>query len=90
MMKIMPKVIFSKSFEKDLRKLIRKNYRLKNSVEKLFKQIRLDINHPSLRLHKIPPSYWSVTVESNLRIIFLWKKDVFYLIKIGNHDKVYK
>lgn len=84
------KLILSKRFRRDLEKLLNSRPQLKSKVSKSLKFLQKDINHPSLRLHKLSgTNNWSISVTRNIRIIFHWEGNNLYLLRIGTHDEVY-
>jgi mRNA-degrading endonuclease YafQ of YafQ-DinJ toxin-antitoxin module len=48
----MNQLILSSAFQRQLRRLVKKNPQLKDKVAKIFKLLVKDISHSSLRLHK--------------------------------------
>lgn len=80
----------SKSFDTDLRKLLRKNPSLTPKVAKALKLLQGSPNHPSLRLHKLGNrDKYSISVDMKIRIIVYFESEYIFLLKIGNHDEVY-
>ena len=77
-------------FDKKLSKKLKKNPKLKNKVGKQLKLLQQNINHPSLRVHKLKGkrideySFW---IEGNLRITFQVIKDACLLTDIITHDE---
>jgi len=83
-------LVLSSHFEKELRKLFKKNPEIKVKVNKTLGLMQTDLNYSSLRLHKLSgTNIWSVSVDMTLRIIFYWEKNSLYLIDIGKYDDVY-
>lgn len=83
-------LVTSSSFEKDLRKYLKKNSLYKIKVSKCLGLMLENIYHPSLRLHKlIGHENYSVSVDMKIRIIFRLEKDNIFLLRIGNHRQVY-
>jgi len=66
-----------------------------NRYKRILLKIELfktDINNPSLKVHKLKGkygSYWSFSVEGDLRIIYIYK-DRITLVDIGTHGEVYR
>lgn len=86
------KVFPSSYFLKKSKKLFKKRPYLKNKVELKLKTFVITPNHPSLGLHKLKGELreaWGITVESNLRIIFVYVSEGVLLVSIGSHDEVY-
>ena len=86
----MNEIILSAAFERQLKKVCRQNFQLKIKINKIFNLLLVDINHPSLKLHKLSgENNWSVLVTSDIRIVLHWVKDRIFLLRIGSHDEVY-
>ncbi|MEO1928314.1 MAG: type II toxin-antitoxin system RelE/ParE family toxin [Nautiliaceae bacterium] len=88
------KIITTDKFMKKLAKLIKKNPELKPKIAKTLKLFENDINHPSLRFHKLKGELsdkYSVSVDMNYRIIleFIVTEKGVILLDIGSHDEVY-
>ncbi len=79
----------SVNFKQELERLLRKNPNQIKKVEKCLSLMRVDINHPSLRLHKLNKRNYSVSVDMKIRIIVGIDGKYIHLLKIGNHDEVY-
>ena len=88
----MKKIDFSSPFKKSFKKVISKNPDVPFIViQKLF-LLSQDINHPSLKMHKLKgqlSDYYAISIEYDLRIIFEISSDKIILINIGTHDEVY-
>jgi len=88
----MKKIEFSSSFKKSFKKTVSKNSDVAFAVmQKLFIMSQ-DINHASLKLHKLKgtlSSYYAISVEYDLRIILEISNDKIILVDIGSHDEVY-
>jgi mRNA-degrading endonuclease YafQ of YafQ-DinJ toxin-antitoxin module len=81
-------VIFTQEFNKRAKKLVKKNNKLKQKIEKAITNLQSDPHFPSLKTHKIG-KIWSSWVTSDLRV--LWRYDennklTILLLKIGGHD----
>ena len=49
-----------------------------------------DINHPSLRLHKLSGrNNWSVSVSKSYRIMINLDNGIIFCVKSGTHEEVY-
>ena len=82
----------SPDFIKKLKKLISKNSLLEIKIRSKLKLFSLNKNHNSLRLHKIKSDrvdMWSISVDMDLRIMFVYRDYGILLIDIGGHDEVY-
>lgn len=87
---IVKNIVYSSKFVKELKKLPEKIIKKSINKEKIFK---LDPLHPSLRLHQLHGkfrNFWSISINSNYRIIFERQinGDILF-ISIGKHD-IYK
>lgn len=86
----MPELVFSSAFQKQLKKLIKQNPKLKNKTKKVFKLLIKDIRQPSLKLHKLQgENNWSVSVTYNIRMIIHMEGKQIFCLRIGRHDRVY-
>jgi len=84
---IVKKIEYSTNFAKGLKKLSKDLIGIAIKKEKIFKENPL---HPSLRLHELRGDFkgiWSISINTNYRIIFERQKngDILF-ISIGNHD----
>jgi addiction module RelE/StbE family toxin len=88
----MKKIEFSNPFKKSFKKTVSKNADVAFAVmQKLF-ILSQDINHPSLKLHKLKGElrkYYAISIEYDLRIILEISDTEIILISIGSHDEVY-
>ena len=86
----MTRVIATPRFAKSALRITSKDKRIKKKLEATLRQIQSDINHPSLRLHKIrSKEIWSFSVTISLRILAHFDKDIIILTDIGTHEDVY-
>ena len=86
----MRRLVFSSVFQRQLKKLVKKNPKLKNKISKTLKILIKNIHHSSLRLHKLSgKNNWSVSVTTNIRIIIHFERNKIYCLRIGTHDQVY-
>jgi mRNA-degrading endonuclease RelE of RelBE toxin-antitoxin system len=83
----MKKIIRTKSFKKDFRKL-------PQPVQKIFKKklgfLLKDLSHPSLRI-KIVRKYekeriFEGTIDKNHRFLFQITEEGYILLRVGRHD----
>ena len=85
-------IYLSSEFLKNFKRLTRRNPSLKNKIKEKLTLFQSNPLHPSLRIHKLVgkrEQSWSISVEKDLRIIFIFVKDGVLLIDIGKHDEVY-
>ncbi|OGM12659.1 hypothetical protein A2V80_01990 [Candidatus Woesebacteria bacterium RBG_16_39_8b] len=83
-------LILSDKFQKQIKQIVKSNPHLKSRLARTFEYLRNNINHPSLRLHKLAgQNNWSISVTKSIRIIAHIEKDIIYFLRIGAHDEVY-
>lgn len=82
---------YSSSFESKYKKLVKKNKSLQKKIAQKIDLLSSNPKHPSLRLHKIESKFdaWSISVNMNLRILFVYRSYGILLVDIGGHDEVY-
>ncbi len=86
----MYRIIFTKKFDQELKKLTKHNKTLKIRIIKTIKILSDNINQKSLRLHKLDGlDNWSISVNKSIRIIINVENEKIYLLQIGTHDEVY-
>lgn len=86
----MYQLVFSSAFERQLKKLVRKNPKLKNKISRVLKHLRRKINHASLKLHKLSgENNWSVSVGYDIRLVIHLEKNKIFCLRIGTHNEVY-
>jgi mRNA-degrading endonuclease YafQ of YafQ-DinJ toxin-antitoxin module len=76
-------------FDKNLSKKIRKNPQLKAKVKKQIELLSGNLQHPSLRLHKLTgkrAQEYSFWIEGNLRITFMIIDNVILFTDVITHD----
>lgn len=83
-------IFLSNRFRRDLEKLTKGNPIYKIRLRKFTKLLQENINHPSLRLHKLDGSNnFSFSVDRSIRIIACLDGNTIFLLRIGTHDEVY-
>lgn len=86
----MNQISSSSKFERAYKKLVQRNPQLTKKMMKTVNLMKNDLDHPSLRLHKLAGyQIYSVSVDMSIRIIFHLKSDIIYLLNIGTHEEVY-
>jgi addiction module RelE/StbE family toxin len=86
-------IYFSQEFIKNYRKVTKKNISLKEEIKITISIFKVNPRHPSLRLHRLKGKMiddWSISVKSDLRIVFTYVSDGILLVNIGSHKEVYK
>ena len=95
----MRKLVWSNTFARALKKLLRRQPELKQEVEDTLKMLEKDPFTPQLETHNLKGKLsetWACSVGYDLRIIFDFVKDEnkaeeddIFLIEIGTHEEVY-
>lgn len=86
-------IYFSKEFIKNYRKITKKDTFIKGRIKKVITVFRENPRHSSLRLHRLKGKMiedWSISVKSDLRIVFTYVSNGILLVDIGSHKEVYK
>lgn len=84
------KLAYSDHFKKRLQKRLVKNPSLRPKVGKQLALLVSDIRHPSLKTHKLKgnrATEYAISIEDNLRVIFMLVGDVILLTDIITHDE---
>lgn len=86
----MPRLLTTKSYERQLIKLIRRHPELREHYALTLRLLEVNPQHPSLRIHKLKgklQAYSSVSINMKFGIMidFVIKDDVVMLISIGSH-----
>ena len=83
-------VVLSSAFQRQLKKLIKKNPNLRQKVIKVLKLLSQEIANSSLKLHKLEGyNNWAVSVTGDIRIIIHLSSGKVFCLRIGTHDEVY-
>jgi addiction module RelE/StbE family toxin len=91
-------LIWSSGFSRSLRRKVRQNSLLRQSVETTIRQLAQDPFHPSLHSHKLKgdlAGVWACTIDYDNRILFEFvqnlgaEEDAIHLLALGTHDEVY-
>jgi mRNA-degrading endonuclease YafQ of YafQ-DinJ toxin-antitoxin module len=86
----MSTIILFDKFQKELKSVVKGNSKLKNQIHKTVNLLQKNIDHPSLRLHKLSgQNNWAISVTKSIRIIMHWEKETLYLLRVGKHEDVY-
>ena len=93
----MRRLIWSKTFIRALKRVIRKQPKLRQDIENTLEFLSRDPFAPQLRTHKLKGKLsgcWACSVGYDMRIVFEFVKregsaDDIFLIEIGTHDEVY-
>lgn len=83
-------VVTTPQFNRELKKLIRKNKIYKAKTNRTLSLLQYNFDHPSLRVHKLAgKDIYSISVDLKIRIlIHIYDSDA-YLLRIGTHDEIY-
>ena len=89
----MPKLITTKTYERQLLAFRKKHPGLRESYARTLRLLEVNPHHPSLRLHKLKGKlrvYYSVAINMKYRIMidFIIKDDLILLIAIGSHEEL--
>ena len=94
----MRKIIQTTSFRRDLKKFVKHDSKLRESVEKTFELMLIDPFAPFLRTHKLDGKYIGLLACScgyDCRIVFYIDtrterdNELIFLVAVGDHDDVY-
>lgn len=81
---------FTTSFEREYKKIVKGNDVLQRKVRKSLSLLEKNVNHPSLRLHKLgSSSFWSISIDTSIRVLVILEKQWIYVYHIGKHEDVY-
>ena len=89
------RLVFTDSYNKKAAKWVMKHPSLKDQYLKTLQLMELDIQHPSLRPHKLTgklSGLSSVSINMSYRItleLIIQDNDII-LINVGSHDEVYR
>ena len=87
-MEILPSSYFSRKYKK----FVKKHPQLSSKIDQKLELFRTDQNHPSLRLHKLSAKnaeVWSISISTEIRVLFTYTSGGVILIDVGSHDEVY-
>ncbi len=86
----MYEIYYSPAFLRKLKRLLKKNSRLKQQVGRATKILSQNPKNPKIRLHKLSGrNNWSVSVTHDIRIIMSIRGNTVLFTDIGKHDDVY-
>ena len=77
------------------RELKRLKFKKPSLAKKILKQLKLfeeNSKHPSLRLHRLKGDLrnsWSISIESDLRMLYYVEEGKAIFFELGTHDEVY-
>lgn len=79
--------------EKELKKIKFRNNKLFIRIGKQLLLFQRDHMHPSLRPHKLTgktKNIWSISIDSNIRMLYILDEKGACFFDIGTHDEVYR
>jgi len=83
-------IVLSTAFQRQIKRIVKKTPKLRETIAETLKLLSQDIAHPSLKLHKLSgENNWSVSVTGDIRIIFNFSERKVFCTRIGTHDEVY-
>ena len=86
-------IAFSSGVNRYLQNIKKKNPKLFNKVHKQLSLCKENPRHPSLRAHKLAgrlSNSWSISIESNIRMLYYVSDTEIVFFSIGTHDQVYR
>lgn len=86
-------VVISPDLNKELKKIKNRDKQLSQKIEKQLILFQQNHSHPSLRVHKLTGSLsncWSISIDMNIRMLYILNNNEAYFFDIGTHDQVYK
>lgn len=85
------KILITKYAEKKYNKYRKSDSKLSQKLDVTILRLGNNPNHPSLRLHKLSGRLeeWSVSVTSDIRLIFQYVDSGILVVDLGTHDEVY-
>ena len=94
----MTTVVWGKAFARNLKRRLRRDPTLRQSIETTLRKLAEDSFHPSLHTHKLKgelEGVWACSVAYDLRILFEFVEnpdsgeEEILLLAVGSHDEVY-
>lgn len=90
----MIEIIYTDSYIRRAWKFIKKHPELISQYKKTLELLEMNLNHPSLRLHKLKgklSELYSVSINISYRICidFIIEDDKIIPVDVGSHDEVY-
>ncbi|GAB4204925.1 MAG: hypothetical protein Fur006_60520 [Coleofasciculaceae cyanobacterium] len=94
----MTQLVWSSTFIRAFKRLIRQNPQLRPQIEQTLQQLAEEPFHPSLRTHKLKGDLsgrWSCSIDYSNRIVFKFAnnpdtdEEEILLLTLGSHDEVY-
>ena len=89
----MRNIDLSENVSKQIREIRSNNKQLYKKLQKQLEMFKSSPDHPSLRLHKLKgkmKNVWSISIDKDIRMIFIKEEQVDYFVGFGTHDEVYR
>jgi addiction module RelE/StbE family toxin len=84
------KILLSNLAKRKIKRLLRKDFKLEELLNKKMATLLSDPKHFDLRLHKLSgTTKWSVSIKPDMRMIFEYWQENIVVLDIGSHDEVY-
>lgn len=83
----------SPDLDKELKRIKAHDKQLAQKIEKQLTLFQISHFHPSLRTHKLTGNLnniWSMSIDKNIRMLYILGDDGAYFFDIGTHDQVYQ
>ena len=77
----------------EIKKIKKRDKKLYVKIEKQLFLFKQNNKHPSLRLHKLTgdqTGIWSMSIDKNMRMLFIVIDDEAHFFDLGTHDEVYR
>ncbi|MFC1790576.1 type II toxin-antitoxin system YafQ family toxin [Patescibacteria group bacterium] len=86
----MKQLILSSAFQRQLKKLTKKDPSVRIKIQKTLKTLLKNPQHPTLKLHKLGgENNWAVSITYNLRLVIHFSGEKIFCLRLGSHDQVY-
>jgi len=89
----MRNIELSENVSRQVREIRSGNKQLYRKLQKQLDTFRNNPEHPSLRLHKLRgrmKNIWSISIDKDIRMIFIKEEKMDYFVGLGTHDEVYR
>lgn len=83
----------SPELHKELKRVKARNKKLAQKIEKQLTIFEQNPRHSSLRIHKLTgklDNLWSLSIDRNYRLLYIFDKEGVYFFDLGTHDQVYR
>ncbi|KAF3978268.1 MAG: type II toxin-antitoxin system mRNA interferase toxin, RelE/StbE family [Methylococcales symbiont of Iophon sp. n. MRB-2018] len=88
-------LIFTPSYEKRLKRFLKKHPQIKNQYAKVIQILEIDPYHPSLKIHQLRgrlKDLHSISINMGYRVSieFIVEDKKITFVDVGKHDNVYR